>query len=193
MLSPEPVVLPRRVVPQPRPFLVEGGDCGACVLAGALGLTVPEVYARTVEAWWGKRQSLNEDVVARAVTEAARDGVADRAVTRPAHWTVEDRWATWGACASRQWQPWAEYLRMAFDAGYYGLACVSMDGLGSNAAGPDHWVLLCGWRPGQDGTVLDEVLVSCSARHPEGRWIRARDFLARQGGFNALLVRPVPR
>jgi len=27
-------VLPRRVVPQPVPFIVEGGDCGACVLAG---------------------------------------------------------------------------------------------------------------------------------------------------------------
>jgi hypothetical protein len=38
------VILPRRVKPQPVPGIVEGGDCGACVLGGLFDLSVEEVY-----------------------------------------------------------------------------------------------------------------------------------------------------
>ena len=183
------VVLPRRAVPQPNPFIVSGGDCGACVYGGIFGISAKEAYERTVIARFGKIQSICWDNMRDAFAEAERKGTA-RAVTRTAHWTVDDRWCAWGAGLQAQWQAWSTYVRMALEAGYYGAASVSMDGRGPEAMGPDHWVLICGWRPSQDETILDEVLVSCSASHPEGCWMRIREFLQRHGGFNVLLARP---
>lgn len=40
------LILPLRVVPQPIPAIYVEGDCGACVLAGLLGIGIQEVYKR---------------------------------------------------------------------------------------------------------------------------------------------------
>lgn len=32
--------------------------------------------------------------------------------------------------------------------------------------------------------------VSCSARHPEGRWIRVVEFLRQNGGYNVVWIKP---
>jgi hypothetical protein len=181
------IVLPRRAIAQPRPFLVDGGDCGACVLAGLAGATVADAYDNLALS----RQGFDRAEMATALTRAKGAGLLDRVVEAHPSWPVLPRFATFGAASQRQWQPWSTYIRMALDAGYYGLAEVAMDASGVDGPGPDHWVLLCGWRMPTD-SALAEVLVSCSARHPEGRWVRIRDFVTRWGGFNALLARPTP-
>ena len=38
------VVLPRRVIPQPKPGVVEGGDCGGCCIAGLLNIPIERAY-----------------------------------------------------------------------------------------------------------------------------------------------------
>lgn len=184
------IVLPRRAQPQPQPFRVACGDCGACVLGGILGLSVDDAYARSVVRRHRQLQSFCHRNMADAFDDAVRDGLADRAITRAPVWPVNTEYMIWGACGANQWQAWSHYVRMALDAGYYGAAEINMEG-GGPSTYPNHWVMLCGWRPSPAGTSLDEVLVSCSARHPEGRWIAARDFLQRHGGFNALFARPV--
>lgn len=76
-------------------------------------------------------------------------------------------------------------------AGLYGLACVSSAAAGPDSAGPDHWVLIVGYRRHVEAHHLrDDLLVSCSAQHPEGRWVPRSDFLRGWGGFNALWARP---
>jgi hypothetical protein len=91
---------------------------------------------------------------------------------------------------------------MAVEAGYYGLAQVNHAGRGQDELETDHWVLVCGartWTTWEDvpsvpgarrGTIHRELLVSCSASAPEGRWERAEDFLKHRGGFNLILARP---
>jgi hypothetical protein len=187
------VVLPRRVIPQPSPFMVQGGDCGACVLGGIFGLSVPETYERFITSRFGKLQSFCWENIVDALNDAERKGLADRAVVQVPIWPIDTQWMTWGLVGANQYFAWQAYLRMAFDAGYYAIAGISIDGKGAAAYGPDRWVLLCGWRPSPEGTVLDEILVSCSARHPEGRWVKSRDFLQQQGGYNVLLARPAAR
>jgi hypothetical protein len=187
------VILPRRAHSQPSPGIVPGGDCGACVLGGALGLSVPETYERFIVSRFGKPQSFCTENMTDALGRAVREGLADRAVTHAPVWPVDGKWMPWGLNGRNQRQPWAVYLHMALDAGYYGIAEVSMAGAGLDAPGPDHWVMLCGIRPDPGGSMIEEILVSCSARHPEGRWICSREFLIKHGGFNVQFVRPRPQ
>lgn len=184
------VLVPRRVVRQPSPGLYPGGDCGACCLAGLLGISVPEAYQRFQEevrwfSYWD---------MAEALQTARSQGLVDRVVDAPPEWRTDHPvWNTWGNPGWLHDGPWFNYLRMAFDAGYHAVAPVDLTPQGAtHSQGPDHWVLLCGARVRQAGIQIHrEILVSCSARHPEGRWIEARLFLRHWGGFNALLARPV--
>lgn len=180
------VVLPLRATPQPSPHLIAGGDCGACVLGGLLGLTVPEVYERFVVARYKQMQSVHYDCMRDALERACEAAVLDAPL-----WPVDAEWRAFGLDGMNQYGKWQRYVRMALEAGYYGVTCVDQGGRGSASHGGNHWQLLCGWRPDPTGvTVIDEVLVSCSARHPDGRWISARDYTHQHGGLNVLLARP---
>jgi hypothetical protein len=84
---------------------------------------------------------------------------------------------------------WFNYVRLAIDAGYYGVAQVDFGGAG----GPDtnHWVLICGART--KGAIANEfitgdILASCSVTGE--KWYEAKDFLKRMGGCDVLFVRP---
>jgi hypothetical protein len=196
------VVLPRRVVRQPTPGIVPGGDCGACVLAGLLGL--PDVraaydykdpgdqqltpFARG-EMYSALHTALAQERVDRIVSAvplflpyAGADGMAFGA---PGHMASLD---------------WFYYMRMAFDAGYYGLAEVSHKREGVQVAETDHWVLLCGYRefsrPHETlegaSTIEEQILVSNSAKSAEPEtWVEKSVLLRDWGGYNALLARPV--
>jgi hypothetical protein len=107
-----------------------------------------------------------------------------------AEWPEARYFHSFGSPAMQESIPWFNQVRMAIDAGYYGLAMVDFDGKG----GPEtnHWVLICGART--DGAVLNkaitgQVLVSCSVQGDN--WYEARDFLTRKGGYDVLFVRPV--
>jgi hypothetical protein len=156
------------------------------VLAGLFGRTVREVYDRHVVARYRQLQSLHWDSMREALRVEAAAAVLD-----PPLWPVEAAHRTFGLDGMNQYGKWQRYMRMAVEAGYYGVVCIDMDGRGSACYGGNHWALVCGWRPDPaGGTALDEVLLSCSARHPEGRWVRTRDLLHERGGLNVLLARP---
>ena len=182
------VILPRRAHAQPVPHLASVGDCGACALGGALGLAVPEVYARLDHdpakgpIGWYEMQA--------ALRRLGGEGLVDRALEDAPIWPHAQPAGSceWGLTSWWQQGPWWAYVCTAIDAGLYGLAKVRHDRAGPLSAGGDHWVLLCGYRGGRYGT--RELLVSCSARAPQGTWVDLATFARDLGGFNTLFTRP---
>jgi hypothetical protein len=196
----EEVVLPRRVVPQPQPFVVPGGDCGACVLAGILETSVTRVYE---DIYRGRKEALSRPELENVLREIERKGLLDRLVIDVPLWPPSWRMSlAFGHAGHLSFPEWFAYVRMAMDAGYYGIASVIFDRSGVGTKVPpntDHVVLICGARtvevpldhmPGVS-RFDEEVLVSCSARSsPNEEWVEVRDFLATRGGYNLILVRP---
>lgn len=188
------VILPRRVVPQPQPHINTGGDCGACVLGGIVGQSLDAVYKNfqpdektpTSFHWFSMRQGLHNGLHA---------GFFDRIIVDTPAWkSPRESMMQFGTPAWAQSLGWFAYLRMAMDAGYYGLAMVNFAKQGPWQS-PDHWVLLCGTReiwPEDEGAINSEVLVSCSAKStPAEEWVRVEDFLKERGGFNCFFARPL--
>lgn len=183
------VVLPRRVVPQPMPFIRDGGDCGACVLGGLIGVTVPQVYERHDGAG-----SINRPEVVKILSWATGDGLIDHFVYAIPYWkNTPPMMQWWGETTWWSTIEWFDYVAVAMRAGYYAVAFVDFSKKGPLGDGADHVVLLCGARErrGDRGEVIPEVLVSCSARSsPDEEWVSAREFLRQRGGYNVVLARP---
>lgn len=190
------VELPRRVVKQPTPELSPGGDCGACVLAGLLNLSIEDVYARLHEK--GVPHHFGHTSMVEALRRAYYDlKLIDRYVTRTPHWPIWDARRAWGDASWLQSMEWREWLTMAFDAGYYAIAQVRA------VHEPmmfetNHWVLYCGTRtkwdgpPGARHSGETQLLVSDSGRtKPHEAWFELGPHLKERGGFACLLARPV--
>lgn len=200
MSDPDPTVerlveLPGRVLKQPTPELNPGGDCGACVLAGLLGISIEEVYAKLHPK--GKPYAFSHPDMASALRSAQYDlKLVDRYITRTPMWPVWDAMRAWGDAAWSQSMDWREWITMAFDAGYYGIAEVRHTHEPMKFT-TDHWVLYCGTRTkwdgpfGARGTGKFELLVSDSGRtKPHEQWFEIGEHLVQRGGFAAMLVRP---
>lgn len=204
MIDLSEIILPRRAVPQPSPGLSAGGDCGACVIAGVLGISVAEAYElqdkdeRPVNAkdqpypfsWQG---------MGHALKCWGRDALTDGVITETPLWPWE-AWHNnmpWGLVGWQQNMAWWNYVRMGLLGGFYGIIQMDIDGRGP-MFDHNHWQLICGARlnfvphPTMDGCGRydQDILVSCSARHPEGKWYDSRTFLRERGGFNVIMVRP---
>lgn len=191
------VILPRRVLPQPKPAISPGGDCAACSLGGLLGfLSVQEVYEKFSS---GLARGTTWSEARDRLYEAKAEGLIDRLVTDVPVWPPE--WQakmTWGLPGWSMSLEWFAYMTMAFDAGYYGLTSISHKGLGP-VTHTDHSVLLCGVREREEPVIVEgkklankiiqELLVSCSSKGDY--WVEVNEFLERSGGFNVLLARPV--
>lgn len=176
-------ILSRRSLPQPHPEIHRGGDCGACALSGALGVSVETVYKAFDSTGITNRHEMSR-ILRCTVPE-----FADRIIDTPAEWSVFTGCDSFGFPASFAFVAWFNYVRMAIDAGYYGLAMIDF----AENGGPDtnHWVLICGART--KGAVVNELITgeifaSCSVRGE--KWYDARDFLKRLGGYDILFVRP---
>lgn len=182
---PGELVLPRRSLKQPGPYICVGGDCGACALGGALGFAdVPAVYAE-----FDTKGMTNRTEMGRCIRVASSHKLADRIIDTPAEWPAARYMDSFGYPAWQEALPWFQSVRMAIDAGYYGITEVDYDG----HSGPEtnHWVLIAGARTKgavSNEVMTGEVLISCSV-HGEG-WYEARDFLKRFGGYCVLFVRP---
>lgn len=193
----ELVELPRRVVHQPTPEVSPGGDCGACVLSGLLGMSIEDVYKKLHPK--NEVQSFSRyDMIGALSTAKYTLKLVDRYNDNTPHWEVREILLAFGSAGWQQSLEWQAYMHMAFEAGYYGIANVRHDKTGPFTGGPDHWVLLCGmrlrWNERQDNGSRSgqyEVLVSCSSRTtPDLEWVKVGDFLKERGGFNAILVKP---
>lgn len=191
------VVLPRRAIPQPTPVISpHGGDCGPCALGGVLGWSSPrDVYDRLREGetkaftWWDMRH---------AVATAGWQGLIDRSIGDVPLWPFERHpgHLCFGLTGAMMSDAWFRYVRLAIDAGYYGLAQVDQSREGPESE-TDHYVVIAGARfvfvPHADGggSYLEEILVSDSARcGPAEEWIEARRFIRERGGYNVILLRP---
>lgn len=195
--------LPRRVICQPVPYIQGGGDCGACVLGGAVGLgTVGEVYETYLD---GKVGSFHWATMRDALYTAESRGILDRVIADVPvwPWRIHEPFCEWGFHAGYMSLAWFRYVSMAIDAGYYGLAMVDIHKKGPFGGGTNHWVMICGARIRRSPIEADkpedavnwryddEVLVSCSStRTPDEEWVDAGKFLNERGGFNLLLARP---
>lgn len=207
MVHEKEIVLPRRAIPQPSPHVVPGGDCGGCCIAGVLDVSIVRAYdlqdkdtrpkdARDKPVPFG----WCEMVYALQNAGWGWSHLVDSVIDEVPIWPCWRNKHTWGM-GLPGWSmnlPWWMYVRMALLAGYYGVCQVSLDGKGPLAMS-DHWVLICGARqvevphPTMKGAsrVDLEILVSCSARHPQGEWRDSLKFLQECGGFNIILVRPI--
>lgn len=179
------------------------GDCAACVFGGILDLgTVNTVYERCKDV-------ANRFDLRSALYEMKSEGLVDSFVLDMPIW-VPSNWsfgAPWGMPSWSMGMQWFAYLRLGIESGHYAMATVSFD-----AKGPvqiekshhyyghtDHAVLLCGVRerriphesmPGA-AEIRQEVQVSCSSKSsPDLEWVSVRDFLAKRGGYNIVLIRP---
>ena len=192
------VALPRRVAPQPTPEIHPGGDCGACVLAGLLGISLEEVYGQLQERKDGAPpRSFEHYSMIEALRRAHFDfRKVDRYITEMPSWTPQYSAAmqAWGRPSWMQSGAWFDYLTMALEAGFYAIAMVDAEKRGPLGGGTNHWILLCGTRlHWQEGSGAYEVLVSCSSRKtPDEEWVEAGPFLQERGGFGLLLARPTP-
>lgn len=181
------IVLPHRVVRQPTPSLHSGGDCGACVLGGLLGMTPTEIYP------YFDYDPTKEDISYERMRRALWDTTKfDRKVLHHPEWRQPvELMRTYGSPSWAQSMEWFEYVTMALEAGYYGIANVDHTKQGGS---PDHWVLLVGTHevyPEASGPIDQRVLVSCSSRStPDEEWVEVHDFLKQRGGFNLFLARP---
>ena len=188
------VILSRRAVAYDHPPLPHE-ESGACVLAGLLLTTPRQIYAQYLE---GPARPLFWPDVARVLQQAQEDGQLDRVISTVPQWPVPPESMYYGALGWQQAEAWYAYLRLACDAGYYGLANVSLTGRGPGR-GPGGWVLLCGVREStppernyRRRQVPDrQVLVSSPGGSAEGVWEDVTSFLRRRGGFNSLLARPL--
>lgn len=194
------IVLPRRVTPQPTPGIVPGGDCGACVLSGLLGISVERVYDDLCEA----RESIHYAEMSRVMRSVTSNGLAVASIDEPALWLpfgTASGMYSFGIQARDCAMAWFRYVRMALEAGYYGIAKVDYDRNVASQRGREtnHWVAIVGARAAwkDHPTVagarvgVGEVLVSCSARSSaDEEWVDRNDFLRERGGLDLLFVKP---
>lgn len=181
------IVLPRRALPQPHPYVSDReGDCAACCLAGLTGLDVSEVY----------RQLLPNSTTIRDLSQALYEGKAkglfDRVITHSPLWVGQCGSQTWGLPSWEQASNWWEYVVMGLDAGYYGLCVVDVYEQGPFSR-TNHVVLVVGARERSEegkSRVYQDVLSSCSASGGTEEWVEVSEFLQRRGGFPVLLARP---
>ncbi len=165
------------------------GDCAGCCFAGLTGWPIERVYAEIYD----RQDAPSNPFIRRYLHAALAAGALDRLADETPIWMAEESQMWWGMPARTMALGWWQRVRMAIDAGYYGLAEVCF---AKTADAPtDHVVLICGAREiyppaGECGAIREEILVSCSATHPEGRWVSVRDFLREWGGFNLFLARP---
>jgi hypothetical protein len=189
--------LPLRVLHQPEPFIQDGGDCGACVLAGLLGKSVPEVYASFME---GKPGSFHWATMRDALQTAEGWGLLERVLAEVPlwPWSLHAPFTEFSLHGGYQSLAWFHYVTMAMDAGYYGLGLVDIHQKGPFGGGANHWIMICGARTRREplvgipgNRIINEVLVSCSStRTPDEEWVEPGKFLTERGGFNLLLARP---
>lgn len=184
--------LPRRAIPQPKPALHKGGDCSACVLGGILGFkSVQEVYDRFRG---GTPDTFSHWEMQAEIEGAWQDGLLLNYVVDTPNWGTVPNMAIWATPSWGQVIPWFNYIHMAIEAGYYGIASVVYEKTGPPAES-NHMVMICGAREREEpvkggARIIQEILVSCSAAHPEGKWIGVIDFLEKWGGFNVILAKP---
>lgn len=214
------ITLPRRPVKNRLVSLYSGGDCGACVLAGLLGLPDAEdaykLHISGEYAGGGKipqiesftRQTMQHSLEALQTDWKITPNLIEHVVSDIPIWPFG--YARHNLTfAMRPQHEWRDYARALLTGGYYGIAQVMMGGHAPTAPMKDygltnHWIMICGWRycyiPETDperiklttGFYKEEFLIGDSAKsRPLECWVDANDFQNYWGGFAALWAKPI--
>jgi hypothetical protein len=162
------ITLPRRPLKNYETSLNDGGDCGACVTAGLLGLSsVEEAYTlhRPGNYYGGSpipqissfsRRSMEDTLDCAASDTGARGGLEnvpillDHAVKDTPIWPFGGSRHDLHFGLKAQFE-WRGYVRAMLNGGYYGVAQVRHGGWPRDTpleqfGTTNHWVLICGWR-----------------------------------------------
>ena len=212
------IVLPRRPPKNPDPSLSPGGDCGACTLAGVLGISVQEAYNLHCSGdYYGgspipqvspftiysMRKTL-ESIVNDWGDESDKKDLLEHAVTDIPIWPYDSSLilnAAFGMRSVLMCMGWRNHTRAMLHGGYYGIAQVWHGGTGGTPNLRDygttnHWIIIAGHRLVYEktelcGSLREEILVcDSSTAMPLERWIEVLEFLTQWGGFAALWAKP---
>lgn len=185
------VVLDRRCILQPKPAFHVSGDSGACVLASILGSDPQDIYDQFI----GSVRPLSRDDVIYVLQKADTDNLIDRLVTATPHWALPEFRLSYGYTSWQLSDEWFDYVRMALDAGYYGLAELNDRHRGPRNGGSS-WAMFVGIRetrkpPSRRGARFEQVKREVLVSTPKfDKWIDVSPLLKYQGGYNVILVRP---
>ena len=195
-------ILPLRVMEQIRPTINPKGDCGICVLGGLQGVAKTSrtefqiMYKNYSQRdYRNAKKALNYPNMIDALwTAKSNDWISDFNPNVPI-WPQYSADMVWGVPSSSMGLEWFHYIKIAIQAGYYGITFINAFGRGPNV-NPNHWVMICGVReveiPVNGSSKLEqEVLISNSSEvlKPEF-WENTWAFLTSFGGYNTILVKP---
>lgn len=185
------------------------GDCGACVLAGLLSITVEQAYElHESGSYYGgepipKISALSRSSMLRTLEKLESNKQIQHLVQHTPIFpfsVYKEQGSPFGLSAGLQFDAWTDYIRILLTAGYYGVAQVYNNGHNQNTLNEygmtNHWVLIKGWRmqwrydEKGSGSGQQEICISNSARNAQHeQWIYVGDFLKNWGGFDAYWVK----
>lgn len=204
------IELPRQVLRNPQPSIVDVGDCGACCIAGILGVSVEQAYEFHLPGRYHSGAEIPKRSAIRAVNmqrSLENSGLAEHVVGCFMEvGSLESRvpeWRAFGDLPYFQAGRYADVFRAFMSAGYYRI-CLVVDGgkaLDAQACGfqPNHWLMLNGVRAVKDSTAAvpgsyvmrRQVRISNSApSQPRAQWVDVADFLKCWGGMVGVWVKP---
>ena len=211
------VVLPRRALRNPQPSMNPGGDCGACALAGVLGVSVPVAYSYHCSGNYHSGEPISrvspfsiysmqktlESLVNDWDTHMDRVGLLEHVVVDIPIWPYDSSLllnASFGMRGNLMYC-WRANARAMLHGGYYGIGQVQHGGFSEtpnlNTYGTsNHWILIVGHRIVHESrehsrSLHEELLISDSSlAMPAEQWINCNDFQSRWGGFATLWAKP---
>lgn len=199
------IILERRSLSQPSPYIVNGGDCGACVLSGLLNISVKEAYTlHQVPDNMPKEHPFSLYTMKKTLEMLSPPFSSNfiHTVTEIPIWPFDyllPTQSSFGLLGLTMFCSWKNYLIAMLHGGFYGVTQVFNNGHfqlnhdNSVNAYPltNHWVIICGWRNAKiNNSFEDQILISNSASNsPKEEWIEIQHFLKHWGGFNCMYVK----
>lgn len=204
------IELPRQVPRNPEPAIVNGGDCGACCIAGVLGITVEQAYELHLAGCYAGGEpipqqstvdveSLYATLEQSGMTDHVLEGMFD---VSPLDYQPPG-WQAFGRLPHFSFRLHFELYRALLSAGYYRICTVSNGGKGLESGWmcqqTNHWIMVRGARgiwsspspTSGSRRYKTEILLSNSARNqPHAQWADMKHFLQSWGGMVGVWVKP---
>ncbi len=211
------IYLPNKVPKNYEQSLNSGGDCGACVIAGLLGISIEQAYEYHKSGTYHGGEPIPK--IHSFCRSSMRDtldnlqpknhGLIEHVVKHAPIFPLaahKELGMPFGLMGNLQFGAWTDYVRAMLSGGYYGIAQVYNNGHNENSLNEhgmtNHWVMIKGWRmqwyrdpkdktSTSGGMAIEEICISNSSRNSEHeQWIYVGDFLGLWGGFDAYWAKP---
>lgn len=206
-------ILPRNVPRNPEPHICEGGDCGACVLAGLFDKSLQWAYEQHESGIYHNGEAIPKissfSLSSMRNTLEGLDLIyhmTDAYIEVSSTYHFQD-WYSFGKQNHFNPPEWFDVFRVFLEAGYYRICTVSNNGKGMDENNQlrrhmaDHWIMINGirayWKDvsteySVGGRRLEtEIHLSNSAKtSPHSQWVGMKEFLMTWGGMNGFWVKP---